>query len=89
MPQYGITPRYFCTINYRKIMAAKNLHIVSSDKAAEKVFRIADHVLRNSEAMKESCYVEMYDIIQWQEAYMLTKLTEQNKRRDNRPNAMP
>lgn len=42
MPQYGITPRYFCTINYRKIMAAKNLHIVSSDKAAKKVFRIAD-----------------------------------------------
>lgn len=47
-------------------------------------YYIADYVLRKSETMKETCYSEMYDIIQWQEAYMLTKLREQSKLREIR-----
>jgi len=48
-------------------------------------YNIADYVLRNCETVKENCHVDMYDIIQWKEAYMLTKLMEQSKLREIRP----
>ena len=48
-------------------------------------YNIADYVLRNCEMVKENCHVDMYDIIQWQEAYMLTKLMEQSKLKEIRP----
>lgn len=88
-----MSQEWFCClsapIRYAALIDNVVHELYSFNGSARLKYLIADHVLRNSEAMKESCYVEMYDIIQWQEAYMFTKLTEQNKRRDNRPNAMP
>lgn len=48
-------------------------------------YDIADYVLRQIHNVKETCYPEMYDIIKWQEAYMLTKLMEQSKLKEIRP----